>query len=147
MKVGGVKTCECQNKLLFLCDELRPHIERQVTSFREPVSVEARVAVTVWRLATNVEYRTISELFGLGRSTVAEVVVDTCDVITCHLLAKYVKIPQEDLQQVIDGFEQQWGFPQTVGAIDGTHVPIIKPKESASDYYNQKGTIPCLPRQ
>ena len=73
MKLGGVKTCECQNKLFSFCDELRPHIERQVTSFREPVSVEARVAVTVWRLATNVEYRTISELFGLGRSTVAVV--------------------------------------------------------------------------
>ena len=49
--------------------------------------------------------------------------MDTCDAIACHLLAKYVKIPQEEhLQQVIDGFEQQWGFPQTVGTIDGTHV-------------------------
>ena len=49
--------------------------------------------------------------------------MDTCDAIACHLLAKYVKIPQEEyLQQVIDGFEQQWGFPQTVGTIDGTYV-------------------------
>lgn len=39
-----------------LCDLLRPHIERQTTQFREPISVEARVAVTVWKLATNVEY-------------------------------------------------------------------------------------------
>lgn len=130
---------------LFLCDELRPHIERQVTSFRDPVSVEARVALTVWRLGTNVEYQTISELFGLGRSTVAEVVVDTCDAISCHLIAKYIKIPQEEhLQEVIDGFEQQWGFPQTVGAIDGTHVPILKPKESASDYFNRKGYYSIL---
>lgn len=123
-----------------LCNELRPYIERQVTTFRQPISVEARVALTIWRLATNVEYRTIAELFGLGRSTVGEIVVDTCTAISSHLISKYVKMPiEEHLQEVIDGFEQRWGFPQTVGAIDGTHVPILKPQESASDYFNRKG--------
>ena len=35
-----------------------PHdlsLERQTTRFRQPKSVEARLGVTVWRLATNVE--------------------------------------------------------------------------------------------
>lgn len=55
-------------------------------------------------------------------------------------MAKYVGIPSEEhLQDIIDGFEQRLGFPQVVGAIDGTHIPIIKPRESASDYYNRKG--------
>ena len=53
-----------------LCNELRPNLKRQTTRFREPVSVEVRVAVTVWRLA-------IAALFGLGRSTVCELVIDT----------------------------------------------------------------------
>lgn len=61
---------------LILCRELQPHIERQTTSFREPISVEARVALTIWRLGTNIEFRTLAELFGLGRSTVGEVVLD-----------------------------------------------------------------------
>ena len=60
-----------------LCNELRPYITRQ-TVVREPVSVEERVAVTLWRLATNIEYRTLSSLFGLGCSTVCIVVLDTC---------------------------------------------------------------------
>ena len=30
-----------------LCNELRPNLERQVTRFRDPIGVEARVAVTV----------------------------------------------------------------------------------------------------
>ena len=45
---------------------------------RSPVSVEVCVAVTIWKLATNIEYRTLSALFGLGRSTVGEIVVETC---------------------------------------------------------------------
>ena len=49
-----------------LCNELRPYITKAVTCFRLPISVEKRVAVTLWKLATNVEYQTLSGLFGLG---------------------------------------------------------------------------------
>lgn len=123
-----------------VCDELRPHIERQTTVFRQAISVEARVAMTIWRLATNVEYRTIASLFGVGRSTVGEIVLDTCDAIANHLLTRYVCVPSDpaDLHDIVDGFRLCWGFPQTIGAIDGTHVPILRPKESAADYFNRK---------
>lgn len=130
---------------VILCDELRPHLERQRTQFREPVSVETRVAVTIWRLGTNVEYRTIAALFGLGRSTVGEIVLDTCDTIACHLIPRYIRIPEGvELQEVINGFQRRWGFPQTVGAIDGSHIPILKPQQSPSDYYNRKGYYSIL---
>ena len=42
-----------------LCGELWPYLERE--NFCQPVSVEARVALTIWSLATNVEYRTIAQ--------------------------------------------------------------------------------------
>lgn len=122
-----------------LCDELRPHIERKTTSFREAVYVEARVAITIWRLATNVEYRTIAALFGIGKSTVGEIVLDTCDAIANHLVPHYVCVPKDAaLRDIVDGFLEIWGFPQTVGAIDGTHILIIRPAESSADYFNRK---------
>lgn len=123
-----------------LCSELGPYIQKQSTVLRSPISVERRVAVTVWKLATNIEYRTLSNLFGLGISTVATIVVETCHAITSNLLKKYVYIPEGDmLKEIVRGFESCWGFPQAAAAIDGSHFPIIRPQECASDYYNRKG--------
>ena len=56
------------------------------------------------------------------------------------LLPHYINIPTGvHLQEIVDGFNSKWGFPQCVGAIDGTHIPIIAPKQNALDYYNRKG--------
>ena len=101
--------------------------------------MEERVAVTIWKLATNVEYRTLAQLFGLGKVTVGNIVVETCHAISMHLLPKYVQIPTGNrLKDIVDGFEMSWSFPQAAGAIDGSHIPIVRPQESASDY-NWKG--------
>ena len=43
------------------------------------------------------------------------------------------------LREIVEGFELILGFPQAVGAIDGTHIPIIRPQYSSADYYNRKG--------
>ena len=128
-----------------LCSELLPHIRRKLSRFRVPVTVDEQLAVTLWRLATNIEYRTIAALFGLGISTVCTIVNRTCHVIATHLYPRYVRLPNEDeLKEIIREFENLWGFPQVVGAIDGTHIPILKPQESASDYYNRKGFYSIL---
>ena len=124
---------------VMVCNDLRPFIQKQDTRLRLAVTVEERVAITVWRLATNAEYRTLSELFGVGISTVGTIVNNTCSVIAQHILPPYVQMPSDGkLREVVDGFKSRWGFPQVVGAIDGSHIPIIRPSESATDYYNRK---------
>ena len=105
------------------------------------MSVEVQVAVTIWKLATTVEYRTLAALYGLG-STVGQIVIATCAAIMDHSLSRFVKVPDRThLKNIVDGFEDLWGFPQAAGAIDGTHIPIMRSETSASDYYNRKGII------
>ena len=60
---------------------------------RECVPVEQRVALTLWRLATNADYRSISQLFGLGRSTACEIFHKCCSIIAEKLLPCFVQIP------------------------------------------------------
>ena len=45
---------------------------------------------------------------------------------------------------VINEFETIWGFPQVVGAVNGSHIPILKPQGSPSDYFNCKGFYSIL---
>ena len=46
-----------------LCSELSPHIRRKLSRFRVPVTVDEQLAVTLWCLATNIEYITNAALF------------------------------------------------------------------------------------
>eukprot|EP00057_Strongylocentrotus_purpuratus_P005496 XP_003731101.1 PREDICTED: putative nuclease HARBI1 [Strongylocentrotus purpuratus] len=124
----------------FLCGQLRPIIQKMDTKFRVAIRVEHRVAITLWRLATNVEYRTIAQMFGVGTSTVCCIVHQVCRAIVVTLANDMIRIPRGDAAaDVVREFEVKWGFPQCFGAIDGSHIPVLSPKEFRADYYNRKG--------
>ena len=131
-----------------LCDKLRLHISKAVTKDRLPVAVavDMHVAVTIWRLATNIEYRTIiAEHFGLGILTVCTIICRTTSAITYYLLPLNVQMPSESrFRKIIQDFEALLAFPQVTGAIDGTHVPILKPTDCPSDCYNHKAFYSIL---
>jgi hypothetical protein len=46
---------------------------------------------------------------------------------------------EEQLKAVVSSFNSKWRFPQCAGAVDGTHFPIIAPKDSPTDYFNPIG--------
>ena len=102
--------------------------------------MEKRVAITLWRLGTKQEYISVAHLFGVGTSSVCNIVQEVCKIIVDCLLDKYIALPRgEWAMEVVRGFEEVWGFPQCFGAIDGSHITILAPHNSAADYYNRKG--------
>nr|XP_040056249.1 protein ANTAGONIST OF LIKE HETEROCHROMATIN PROTEIN 1 [Gasterosteus aculeatus aculeatus] len=128
-----------------LCDELRPRLTRQDTSFRLALPVEKRVAVALWRLASNIEYRTISGLFGVGKSTVCRCVRDMCHAIVALLTATYLRPPgEQELDDSAQLFLSKWGFPHCVAAVATLHTAIITPSNNASDYANPAGWLSVL---
>ena len=57
-----------------------------------------------------------------------------------HLMPLYISVPRnEGLQEIVDGFKNHLGFLQAFGTIDSTHIPILRPQESPSDYFNRNG--------
>ena len=125
-----------------LCVELSPHILKRDTNFKKAITVRHRVVITLYWLADTAHYRTIANLFGVGKSTVCGIVKQVCEVIVRILLSRYICVPQsrQEVQEKIDGFESRAGFPQVVGTVDGCHVPInIGPEQCPDDYINRKG--------
>ena len=81
---------------VYLCSKLAPRLQK-LHCVREPLSVELRVAVTLWRLGTNAEYRSIGHLFGVGLSTVFVAVREVCVAIVELLLPLYIRVPNRRL--------------------------------------------------
>ncbi|KAK9979860.1 hypothetical protein ABG768_013268 [Culter alburnus] len=56
------------------------------------------------------------------------------------LMPEVIKLPNsEKLKEMATYFERRWGLPQCVGAIDGSHIPILGPEDYHKEYFNRKG--------
>ena len=124
----------------YLCAELSPHIAKRNTNFHKAITVRHRVAIALYWLADSARYRTIGNLFGIGKSTVCTIVKQVCEVLAGILLPQYIFSPQnqQEVQDQIDGIRDRAGFPQVVAALGSCHVPIIAPLQSPEDYVNRK---------
>ncbi|KAJ4929359.1 hypothetical protein JOQ06_004968 [Pogonophryne albipinna] len=125
---------------LHLCDLLRPSLIRNNTRYRQPIPVELRVAICLWRLATNLEFRSLSHLFGIGISTACLITQEVTTAINNTMGKMLIKVPTAaQLRAIMQAFRDKWHFPQVVGTIDGTHIGILAPSDTPADYYNRKG--------
>ncbi|XP_042306734.1 protein ANTAGONIST OF LIKE HETEROCHROMATIN PROTEIN 1-like [Sceloporus undulatus] len=129
-----------KDTFLELCEELRPELHRQTTSMRAPLSVEKRVGIGLWKLATTECYRSVADRFGVGRSTVGEVFIEVCLAIEKLLLKKMVALKEPE--EVMAGFAEM-GFPNCVGIMDRTHIPILCTVRKGTSI-SQKGFFPML---
>lgn len=77
--------------------------------------------------------------FLLGRSTVAEIIEETCKGIWKCLISECLEPPTvEDWEEIANNFEKRSNFPNCVGALDGKHIRIINPWNSGSEFFCHK---------
>ena len=140
MTMTGSKTYECRKMhLIISVKNFPPFISKEDTDFRKCVPVKVRVAVTLYFLSGCSDYRTIANLFGLGRSTVCGIVYNVCKEFVSNMIRKYIYLPsRNETKNIMAEFEEISGFPQAVGAIDGCHIRIKEPNENPEDYVNRK---------
>ena len=119
-----------------------PHITKVTTNYRRPVCSSERLCITLRFLSTGDSFGTISFNYKVGRTTVGEIVQETCTALWNVLQPMYLPVPTKARwQEISDRFRQKWQFPNCLGAIDGKHCIIQAPPNSGSLYFNYKGTF------
>ncbi|XP_065668041.1 uncharacterized protein LOC136088280 [Hydra vulgaris] len=105
----------------YLCKEVSPFMPIQGTNFRKSLPLEMKLAVTLYFLSGSADYRTIANLFGLGKSTVCTIVHRICKHFVDNLMKKYISLPsREETMEIIVSFEKLYGFPQ--GLVDSKYL-------------------------
>lgn len=128
--------------LMKLCGMLEPFIERQVTWYKIPLSVQLRVCVYLFWTGHGVSLPVLDQLFGIGRSSAGFIIWDIVQNITEHLYRQYIVFPDRAEAQTLairTEHRTQMKLPQCFLFYDGVHIPIIRPAEDGDTYFNRTG--------
>ena len=91
-------------------------------------------------LAAGGTMKAVAESYRIGFATIRKIIPETCRAIWTELGPDLMALPTpEQWRQHALDYQEEWQFPNCVGAIDGKHVMMEKPANSGSINYNYKG--------
>lgn len=124
-----------------LINLIRPHLPARVR--QRGITPENMVLATLRFYATGSYQRSVGQDFNLGLSqpSICQCIHKVTQIIDEHLGNQFIKFPstREDRQQNKADFMEKFGFPGVIGAIDCTHVAILKPAIDEHNFINRKG--------
>ena len=124
-----------------LVDLIKPFaVERSTRVRKDTIDLSKRVAITLYYLKDQGSMQMTANTFGVARCTVGQIVKEICTILSKHLGPKMIQFPvtKEEVLEGTTNFHKAFGFPQVIGCIDGTHIPIKQPSENAHDFYSYK---------
>ena len=119
---------------------LTPLLQKKDTRFRKSLAVGLKLAVTLRHLASGNDYASLEYTFRVSRSAVSKFVPLVCDAIIKTYGPEFLKCPTnaDEWKEVAKEFSAKWNYHNCIGALDGKHVGIKKPKGGGSFYFNYK---------
>eukprot|EP00955_Chlamydomonas_euryale_P094254 364841-Chlamydomonas_euryale.AAC.3 len=111
-----------------LCDSLRPHLTSGQTNYKQSITVEHKVAITMYYLAhRDTSQHSMALIFGVSQPSVSEIIQVVVDAIHENMYDTYIRrLNATEVTDTMAAFASR-GMPGCIGAIDGTHVMIRKP--------------------
>lgn len=105
---------------------------------RKPISAKLSFLLFLWYIANTEPLRTMSDRFNISISSVFRVLRR----VIAWLLTKADEVinwPQEhEVRMICEQFSRKRGINNVLGAIDCTHIQIVKPAINARSYCNRK---------
>ena len=124
----------------YIYQQVGPLLIKVDTNRRTAITVETRVAIAITRLASVFPLYIIADSFRVGVSSVHRIVLESCQALKAICKDVFIRWPSpSQMQAISENFKALHGILFVVGAINGSHIPIVAPKAYATDYYCRKG--------
>jgi hypothetical protein len=93
-----------------------------------------KLGVFLYRMATKQTCRELAELFSVAQSTISRLTMEIGALIVNNLSSTYVTFPTRtaDLCRISEDWEAMAGFPNVIGAIDGTQIDLVRGRRKRS---------------
>ena len=124
--------------IMELCTILENDLKMQ-RNISTTLTVEEQVLICLKLLASDSFQNVSKDYIDISQPTVSRIFKKFLQSL-CSKAARFIFMPtpQEQLQEK-QKFYHIAGFPLVIGAIDGTHIPIIAPNANEHLYVNRKG--------
>ncbi|KAG5866887.1 hypothetical protein JTB14_037488 [Gonioctena quinquepunctata] len=125
----------------FLLQEISPHMNN--STHYSAVHPHIRIFATLVFYGTGTYQRVIGQSYNLSVSqqTVTRCIKEVTSLIVEFLSERFIIFPRHNgwKNQIKETFMEHTQFPGIMGAIDCTHIAIIRPREEEHNYMNRKG--------
>ncbi|KAH7951591.1 hypothetical protein HPB52_010452 [Rhipicephalus sanguineus] len=146
------KTLQTESQYLRIADEavrcFTP-IPQEPLTWRDATEECRRTHLAfLWYAGNKATFRSVAQLFGMSESTLHEVVDRVADFLEA-VAPKYLKMPltEEEKQQTSVCFEAIAGFPNVLGAMDGTHIRTRCPNKKVKASFVDRHDTPTYTLQ
>jgi len=132
----SAQTTEVLIGYLSNCEEL---MERITPGGRTPIELGKKLLMTIRYLASQETIRELSDHFGVTPSSLIRCKRQVIKAVVNNLMPKLIKWPEDRAGMAQRFWDLPGGnFPNIIGAIDGSHIPIEAPSDNPNAYYNRK---------
>ncbi|XP_067946400.1 putative nuclease HARBI1 [Watersipora subatra] len=120
--------------------KVEPLIAKENTALRVSISAEQRLMVTLRYLATGTSMTQLHYDWCISVASLSAIIPETCHAIYTSLCADYLRTPttEQEWIEISRQLEDNWNFPNALGALDGKHIVMTKPWHAGSEYHNYK---------
>lgn len=129
-----------------LIELIRPHFPHPPLNHAgrgSKVTIEIAVLASLRFYATGTYQRSLGQdfNFGISQTSASRWIHRVTEIIDHHLGDTFIRFPNSRDERQLNKvtFMERSGFPGAVGAIDCTHIAILKPRVDEHNFLNRKG--------
>ena len=113
-----------------LVRDLRPFLQGEHTHWRQPIGVEEKIVVTLFKLMHGISIPLVADKAALGKSTVHGILRQVCSAISNHFGHLIAWPVGRRLMRIASDFQAKQWFPKCIGAINDSYIYVAAPSNT-----------------